>query len=220
MTARDKPLRPKKSTVQLMFNTHDPLEEIHRAGRAQEDDHFRKRDQELLVALRAQERRRERAGHSALYPYALPKVWRAFRGHAFPWGHDGCVSWVWRDMAGQRGMGRACGAESTRLAPTVFRRADGVQPCQVLMAWTRLCSLAALTHRKKATHEQVFLVHASWRKLRARASHRSPGPRIARADRSRCPAVRTRVGSAHSRCAHHWLSHHPHGSKLLEGTTL
>jgi Zn-finger nucleic acid-binding protein len=37
-----------------MFNTHDPLEEIHRAGRAQEDDHFRKRDQELLMALRAQ----------------------------------------------------------------------------------------------------------------------------------------------------------------------
>jgi uncharacterized C2H2 Zn-finger protein len=54
MTARDKLLRPKKSIVQLMFNTHDPLEEIHRAGRAQEDDHFRKRDQELLMELRAQ----------------------------------------------------------------------------------------------------------------------------------------------------------------------
>jgi predicted RNA-binding Zn-ribbon protein involved in translation (DUF1610 family) len=37
-----------------MCNTHDPLEEIHRAGRAQEDEHFRKCDQELLVALRAQ----------------------------------------------------------------------------------------------------------------------------------------------------------------------
>jgi hypothetical protein len=35
-----------------MCNTHDPLEEIHRAERAQEDDYFRKRDQELLVALR------------------------------------------------------------------------------------------------------------------------------------------------------------------------
>jgi hypothetical protein len=35
-----------------MFNTHDPLEEIHRAERAQEDDYFRKLDQELLVALR------------------------------------------------------------------------------------------------------------------------------------------------------------------------
>jgi uncharacterized C2H2 Zn-finger protein len=54
MTARDKLLRPKQSIVQLMFNTHDPLEEIHRAGRAQEDDHFRKRDQELLMELRAQ----------------------------------------------------------------------------------------------------------------------------------------------------------------------
>jgi hypothetical protein len=35
-----------------MFNPHDPLEEIHRAERAQEDDYFRKLDQELLVALR------------------------------------------------------------------------------------------------------------------------------------------------------------------------
>jgi uncharacterized C2H2 Zn-finger protein len=35
-----------------MFNTHDPLGEIHRAERVQEDDHFRKLDQELLVALR------------------------------------------------------------------------------------------------------------------------------------------------------------------------
>jgi hypothetical protein len=54
MTAREKPRRPKQSTGQLMFNTHDPLAEIHRAGRAQEDDHFRKRDQELLMELRAQ----------------------------------------------------------------------------------------------------------------------------------------------------------------------
>jgi len=52
MALREKPIRPKKSTVQLMFNTHDPLEEIHRAERAQEDDYFRKLDQELLVALR------------------------------------------------------------------------------------------------------------------------------------------------------------------------
>src|SRR5436309_15805939 len=53
MVSRDKRIRPKQSTVQLMFNTHDPLEEILRSGRAQEDDHFRKLDQELLVALRA-----------------------------------------------------------------------------------------------------------------------------------------------------------------------
>ena len=52
MALRGKPIRPKKSTVQLMFNTHDPLEEIHRAERAQEDDYFRKLDQALLVALR------------------------------------------------------------------------------------------------------------------------------------------------------------------------
>jgi hypothetical protein len=53
MESREKLIRPKKSNVQLMFNTHDPLEEIHRAERAQEDDYFRKLDQELLVALRA-----------------------------------------------------------------------------------------------------------------------------------------------------------------------
>jgi uncharacterized C2H2 Zn-finger protein len=54
MAPREKPRRPKQSTGQLMFNTHDPLAEIHRAGRAQEDDHFRKRDQDLLMELRAQ----------------------------------------------------------------------------------------------------------------------------------------------------------------------
>ena len=54
MAAREKLLRPKKSNVQLMFNTHDPLAEIHQAERAQEDDYFRKLDQELLVALREQ----------------------------------------------------------------------------------------------------------------------------------------------------------------------
>jgi ribosomal protein L37AE/L43A len=53
MVSREKLSRPKKSNVQLMFNTHDPLEEIQQAGRAQEDDYFRKLDQELLVALRA-----------------------------------------------------------------------------------------------------------------------------------------------------------------------
>src|ERR1051326_3552794 len=52
MEPRGKLLRPKQSTGQLMFNPHDPLEEIHRAERAQEDDYFRKRDQELIVALR------------------------------------------------------------------------------------------------------------------------------------------------------------------------
>ena len=54
MAPRGKPRRPKQSTGQLMFNPHDPLAEIQRAGRVQEDDHFRKRDQELLIALRAQ----------------------------------------------------------------------------------------------------------------------------------------------------------------------
>jgi uncharacterized C2H2 Zn-finger protein len=52
MASRDKLLRPKQSNVQLMFNTHDPLEEIHRAEHAQEDDYFRKVEQALLVALR------------------------------------------------------------------------------------------------------------------------------------------------------------------------
>jgi hypothetical protein len=52
MEPGEKSIRPKKSDMQLMFSTHDPLEEIHRAERAQEDDYFRKLDQELLVALR------------------------------------------------------------------------------------------------------------------------------------------------------------------------
>src|SRR2546426_9304587 len=124
------------------------------------------------------------------------------------------MSWVWRDMAGQRGMGRAGGAERERLAPTVFRRADGIQ----LLKSSTVMDLplqngGAERERanfKKATHEQAFLVHVSSRKLHARASHRRPGPPIARVDRSRCPAVRTRVGSAQSRGAHHRLSHHPH----------
>jgi len=52
MDPRKTLIKPKKSNVQLMFSTHDPLEEIYRAERAQEDDYFRKLDQELLVALR------------------------------------------------------------------------------------------------------------------------------------------------------------------------
>ena len=51
MEPRGKLIRPKKSNVQLMFNTHDPLEEIHRAERAREDDYFRKLDQELPYSI-------------------------------------------------------------------------------------------------------------------------------------------------------------------------
>jgi len=54
MAPREKSSRFKQSTGQLLCNTHDPLTEMERAGRAQEDDHFRKRDQELLMALRTQ----------------------------------------------------------------------------------------------------------------------------------------------------------------------
>jgi uncharacterized protein len=52
MAPGKKPIRPKKSNVQRMFNSHDPLEEIQRVERAQEDDYFRQLDQALLVALR------------------------------------------------------------------------------------------------------------------------------------------------------------------------
>lgn len=52
MVLREKPIRPQKSTTQLMFHTHDPLAELHRAERAQEGDYFRQHDQELLIALR------------------------------------------------------------------------------------------------------------------------------------------------------------------------
>jgi uncharacterized C2H2 Zn-finger protein len=47
-----KPIKPRQSNVQLMFSTSDPLEELHRAERAQEDDYFRKLDQELMMTLR------------------------------------------------------------------------------------------------------------------------------------------------------------------------
>ena len=52
MELRKRPIKPKTSQVELMFSTHDPLEELNRAERAQEDDYFRKLDQELMVALR------------------------------------------------------------------------------------------------------------------------------------------------------------------------
>src|ERR1051326_7236946 len=53
------------------------------------------------------------------------------------------MSWVWRDMAGQRGTGSACGATRKRLAPTAFRRADSIQTIKVRMSWTRLGRLVA-----------------------------------------------------------------------------
>jgi hypothetical protein len=44
--------KPKASHVELMFSTHDPLEALNRAERVQEDDYFRKLDEELMAALR------------------------------------------------------------------------------------------------------------------------------------------------------------------------
>jgi predicted RNA-binding Zn-ribbon protein involved in translation (DUF1610 family) len=52
MEPRKTPIKQRKSNGQLMFSLHDPLEELQRAERAQEDAYFRKLDQELLVALR------------------------------------------------------------------------------------------------------------------------------------------------------------------------
>jgi hypothetical protein len=52
MEPRQTSIQPKKSSVQLMFSTHDPIEELNRAGRVQEDDYFRKLDQELMMARR------------------------------------------------------------------------------------------------------------------------------------------------------------------------
>lgn len=52
MTPGKRTIKPKMTNVELMFRTHDPLEELNRAERAQEDDYFRKLDQELIVALR------------------------------------------------------------------------------------------------------------------------------------------------------------------------
>lgn len=44
--------KPKQSITQMMFDSHDPLAELHRAERGQENDYFHKIDQELLGALR------------------------------------------------------------------------------------------------------------------------------------------------------------------------
>jgi transcription initiation factor IIE alpha subunit len=52
MESRKKSINTNKSNAQLMFSTHDPLEELKRAERAQENDYFRKLDEELMVALR------------------------------------------------------------------------------------------------------------------------------------------------------------------------
>lgn len=52
MRPKQKPIQPKASNVELMFRTHDAIEELNRAGQAQENDYFRKLDQELVAALR------------------------------------------------------------------------------------------------------------------------------------------------------------------------
>ena len=52
MESRKTRTKPKTSHVEQMFNTHDPLEEHYRSERPEEDNYFRKFDQELMVALR------------------------------------------------------------------------------------------------------------------------------------------------------------------------
>jgi hypothetical protein len=52
MAPRTTRIKPKKSNVQLMFSTHDPLEEHYRSERPEEDEYFHKLDQELMVARR------------------------------------------------------------------------------------------------------------------------------------------------------------------------
>ena len=52
MDLKKRLIKPKTNPVELMFSTHDPLEMLNRAERVQEDDYFRKLDEELIVALR------------------------------------------------------------------------------------------------------------------------------------------------------------------------
>jgi hypothetical protein len=52
MALEKKTMEPKTSNVDLMFSTHEPLEERYRVERMQEDDYFRKLDHELIVVLR------------------------------------------------------------------------------------------------------------------------------------------------------------------------
>jgi hypothetical protein len=95
------------------------------------------------------------------------------------------MSWVWRDMAGQRSMGSAGGAARKRLAPTAFRRADSIQTLKTLMSWTRLGRLAApnrhtLTSRKRpmnrlssSTHPRESSTHERAIEALSRQSHLS-----------------------------------------------
>jgi len=52
MTLKTRMIKPKTNPVEFMFSTHDPLETLNRAERVQEDDYFRKLDEELIGALR------------------------------------------------------------------------------------------------------------------------------------------------------------------------
>lgn len=56
MTAQDKPSR---YILYPSSHAHDPLSELERAGRAQEDIYFRRREQEALALLRAESVRAE-----------------------------------------------------------------------------------------------------------------------------------------------------------------
>ncbi len=52
MQPRKRQAKPEPSLVEQLLNTHDPLEELDRAERAEENHYFRKLDQELITALR------------------------------------------------------------------------------------------------------------------------------------------------------------------------
>jgi hypothetical protein len=175
VASREKRSRPKKNNVQRMFNTHDPLEEIHRAGQAQEDDYFRKLDQALLgrSAPRVPQRASRPCGtlpvcaaHSvaSLSRTHLPRGprWRRVPGVAGYGGTKGRGKGVW----GRKHTAGSNGFSLHSWHPTVNRK--------VRLQKTCFCRRAAqygnARTARKRTHEQTFLGHAASPKRHARAS--------------------------------------------------
>ena len=107
MASRAKRSRPRKSTVQLMINTHDPLVERHGAERAQEDDHFRQRDQELLVALRTTSAAESEQAIRYYTHRRCPKCGEPLENTPSPWAKLGACprcGGIWLDKGEWEGL--------------------------------------------------------------------------------------------------------------------
>ena len=121
MAPGEKPHRPKKSSEQLMVNPHEPLVERHGAERAQADDHFRQRDQELLVALRATSAAESEQAIRYYTRRRCPKCGEPLENTPSPWAKMGACprcGGIWLDKGAWEGL---VGPASQQLAPTAVR---------------------------------------------------------------------------------------------------